>query len=155
MEHGGFGPVWGFWIFLAAIIVASTWAKSRRESEKHATLRQIVERTGTLDEARMRELFKTDPVEQSRPGTGYRALRVTGTIVMFIGIGLLTFFLGFAALAVMFGDTGAMAPRDRAGMLAAFAACAGITMFGYGLFFASRFAEPPPPANRNDPPHAG
>lgn len=153
MESGGFGPAWGFWIFLAAIIVVSTWAKSRRESEKHQTLRQIVERTGTLDEARMKELFKTDPVEQSKPGSGYRALRVSGTIIMFIGIGLLTFFLGFAALALIFGDTGTMAPRDRAGMLAAFASCAGITMFGYGLFYSSRFAEPPP-TDRNEPPHA-
>lgn len=151
---GSGGLAWGFWIFLAAIIVASTWAKSRRESERHATLRQIVERTGTLDEARMRELFKTGPVEEGRPGSGYRALRVTGTIVMFIGAGMLTFFLGFVALALIFGDTGSMAPRDRPGMLAAFAACAGVTLFGYGLFFASRFAEPPPPADRNDPPHA-
>src|SRR5688500_15427186 len=40
----------GFWIFIAAIIVAGIWSKSRREAEKHETLRRMVEKTGTIDE---------------------------------------------------------------------------------------------------------
>ena len=62
----------GFWLFFAAIFVVSAWAKSRREAEKHETLRRIVEKTGAIDEARLKELFIEPPPDESKPGYGYR-----------------------------------------------------------------------------------
>jgi hypothetical protein len=130
----------GFWIFIAAIIVASTWASSRRKAEEHETLRRIVEKTGEIDEARLKELFKEDPSDESAPGYAYRGLRIGGTIIMFLGAGVATFFL----IPTLIGH-----PIDwwYGGMSVA----AGITMLGLGLFCSSRFATPPP-GTRSEPP---
>ena len=91
----------GFWLFIAAIIVAGVWEKSRREAERHETLRRIVEKTGTIDEAKLKELFTAAPAEESKPGSGSRSLRITGVIVMFLAAGLAIIF---ATIGLMFGD---------------------------------------------------
>jgi hypothetical protein len=39
----------GFWMFIAAIILAGTWSSARKNAEKHETLRRIVEKTGTIE----------------------------------------------------------------------------------------------------------
>jgi hypothetical protein len=75
----------GFWIVIAAFVVAGAWTKVRREAEKHETLRRIVEKTGSIDETKLKELFSEPSPEPTKPGTGYRVLRITGTIVMFLG----------------------------------------------------------------------
>ena len=81
----------GFWIFIAAIVVAGMWKDARQKAELHETLRRIVEKTGTVDEVKLKELF-TEASEESTPGYGYRAARVTGTIAMFVGAAIATFF---------------------------------------------------------------
>jgi hypothetical protein len=89
-------------------------------------------------------------VAEPKPGSGYRALRVTGTLVMFIGAGILTFFLIVAGATWLV--EGSTSDSDaRIAVIIALAASAGIALLGYGLFWSSRFAEPPPGA-RNEPP---
>ena len=140
----------GVWIFISAIVIAGSLSSSRREAEKHETIRRILEKTGTIDEEKLKELFKTNTSWDSQPGSGYRTLRVLGTIVMFSGAAILVFFLVFAGLALLLGEMGP--PKAPVGgIIAAFAAPVGIAVAGYGLFYASRFAEPPPGAG-NDPP---
>ena len=149
-DHGssGLGGL-GFWIFIAAIIVASIWTESRQKAEKHETLRRIVEKTGTIDEAKLKELFSAAPPEESKPGYGYRAARVTGTIVLFIGAGIATFVLIAGALGKTFGATSML--NDVTGWIVGLAVSAGIAMLGLGIFFSSRFCEPPP-GTRSEPP---
>lgn len=127
----------GFWIFVAAAVVASYWAKSRQEAEKHETLRRLVEKTGVIDEAALKALFNEPPPDDSKPGYGFRALRVSGTIVLFAAAGLATFFLIAAGLGNVFGE---VIERWYHGL----AVSAGLGVLGIGLFFASRFADPPP-----------
>lgn len=130
----------GFWIFLAAIIVASIWSGARQKAEKHETLRRIVEKTGTVDEARLRELFREDADGEGKPGSGYRFLRISGTITMFGGAAVALFFL----IPTLFG-------RPVEWWYGGVAISAGIALVGLGIFFSSRFAEPP--AGRwTDPP---
>ena len=74
-------PVIAFWIAVAAVLIAGGWFKSRNDAEKHATLRTIIEKNGTVDDAQLRALFGPVAV-QSRPGDFYAFLRVIGTIVM-------------------------------------------------------------------------
>jgi hypothetical protein len=137
----GFGlPAFGFWIFVGAIIVASIWASARQKAEKHETLRRIVEKTGTIDEAKLRELFKEGPSEEPKPGADYRALRIWGTIIMFVGAGIALVFL----LPTLFWS-----PIEW--WYGGLAISAGIAMVGLGIFFSSRFAEPPP-GTRSEPP---
>ncbi len=142
------GPL-GFWIFIAAIVVAGIWSTVRQKAEKHETLRRIVEKTGTIDEAKLKELFSDPPSEESKPGYGYRVARVIGTITMFIGAGIAM----FATIAVGLGKAFAVTEmfHDRGGWVAAFAISAAITLLGLGIFFSSRFCEPPP-RTRSEPP---
>ncbi len=146
MDTGVFGAL-GFWIFLAAIIVAGVWEKSRREAEKHETLRRLVEKTGTIDEAKLKELFSPAEDEKSRPGTAYRALRITGTILMFLSV--VPAILGtLGKLSKSVGFVTPAPPDFVVGMLV-ISVC--LLVLGMGLFFSSRFAEPPP-GTRNEPP---
>ena len=147
MDSGGFAAL-GFWIFVAAIIVASIWQETQQKAQKHETLRRIMEKTGTIDEAQLQALFGRAQSGECRPGGLYRGLRILGTIVMFAGAGIFTFFLVAAGLALLFGRMEELSNVDA--VFAVFAIPAGIAMAGYGLFFASRFAEPPL-NNRIDP----
>ncbi len=135
MVLGEFGAV-GFWIFVSALVVGGMWKEARQQAEKHETLRRLVEKTGTIDEARLKELFSPPPGEETKPGSGYRALRITGTIIMFVAAGLA---IVFATLGIVFEDRQAFA---------ALAIAAAIALAGLGVFFSSRFAEPPPGTQR-------
>ena len=136
----GNGAVWtgvAFWMFVAACVVAGTWEKIRRNAERHETFRRILEKTGTVDEAKLQELFNSSRLSSpasSMPGGGYRVLRITGTILMILGAGMGAFFL-------IVGPIFHMPDEARAGSLVF--SFAGL-LIGFALFFASRFAQPPP-----------
>ena len=137
MDLGAFG----FWLFIAALVVAGYWKETRQEAEKHETLRRMMEKTGEVDEAKMRELFSSAVDQKIKTGSGYRALRITGTIIVFVG----------AALAIFFLALGNIFENERTHAHAALAIAAGIALVGAGVFVSSRFAELPPPS-RNEPP---
>jgi membrane protein implicated in regulation of membrane protease activity len=130
-----------FWIAIVAIVIANNYFRARRESEKHETLRRIVDKTGQVDEARMQELF--GPVKAAwsppRAGGGYRALRILGTLVVFTAAGLAVFF------AIML-------QRPDADAEVGLAISCLIAFVGAGLFVASRFAQPPPDKTPGEPP---
>jgi hypothetical protein len=145
----GFGlPALGFWIFVGAIVVASIWSSARHKAEKHETLRRIVEKTGTIDEARWKELFKEAPSDAPKPGSGYRFARVMGTIIMFGAAAIAAFYW----IVVGFGKVLGYARMFEGGesFIAFFAIPAGVAIFGLGVFFSSRFCEPPP-GSRSEP----
>jgi len=137
MDFGAFG----FWLFIAALVVAGYWKEMRQEAEKHETLRRMMDKTGAVDEAKLKELFNSAVDQNSKPGGGYRALRITGTIIMFIGGAIAIFCL---AVATLFDG-------DRSHALAASVVAVGISVVGAGVFVSSRFAELPPDS-RNEPP---
>jgi len=135
-----------FWIALAAVLIAGGWANTRREAQKHETLRKLIEKGGAIDEAQIRALFYP-PIPSGVPwwvkprtqGDAYRGLRVVGTIAMCVAIGLIVFFTPLwlrgteedAMVGVAFG-------------VITFAA-------GAGCFLASFFTERPH-ERRNGPP---
>ncbi len=121
----------GFWLFVAALVVGGTWKESRQQSEKHETLRRIMEKTGVVDEAKLKELFNSR--EDASPGMSYRALRITGTIIMFAGAAIAVFFL----IPTLIGS-----PIEW--WYGGLAIAAGVSLLGLGVFFSSRFADPPP-----------
>lgn len=132
-----------FWIAVAAVLIAGGWFKSRSEAQKQETLRKIIEKTGTVDEALLRQLFPTPPVfdpgawARKAPGDGYRVLRVIGTIAMCVAAGLILFF----------------SPLWLRGMEedAIVGVAIGVVAFaaGAGFFLASRHTQPPPPPPQN------
>ena len=139
----------GFFIAIAAIVVALIWHDARQKAEKHETLRRIVESTGTIDEAKLRVLFREASAREKKPGRSYRVLRIVGTIIMFIGAG--TVPLLFAGIGLVFLFEGMDPNFDFDWLGPTIAISGGIAMLGYSLFFASRFAEPPA-SSRNEPP---
>jgi hypothetical protein len=141
MDHGHWdlGGA-AFWIFIAVAVAASAWEKARRNAEKHETLRRIIEKTGMVDEARLTELFAPPPVSDwwrtppALPGSGYRALRIIGTIVMGCGAAL-------AVMAVLIRQLGPPSAQPGSGI--ALSMSAAIAFLGLAIFLASRYASPP------------
>ena len=148
MDSDSFGAV-GFWIFIATIVAADTWSKARQKAEKHETLRRIVEKMGTIDEVKLKELFSDPPSEHSKPGYGYRVARVLGTIVMFIGAAIAMFFWITAGLGKVFGP--ARMFDDSSWIIGAVPVPVAIAILGLGIFLCSRFCEPPPSIGREPP----
>ena len=132
MGFDGIGDL-GFWIFVAALVVGGMWKEARDKAEKHETLRRIMEKTGTLDEAKLKELFDEASSDGSQPGYVYRNLRMWGTVVMFIGAAIALFFL----VPTLVGH-----PIEW--WYGGLGIGAGVALVGFGIFFSSRFAEQPP-----------
>ena len=133
-----------FWISLAAFLIAAMYFRSRSEATKHETLRQIVEKTGQVDERQLKALFEPPPNAFTRvppPGGGYRAMRIFGLLLLFIAAGLLIFFtiLGWS--------------RPQLWNVAAigYGAASIVALVGAGLSLTARFL-PQPLANAHDGP---
>jgi hypothetical protein len=131
----------GFWLFIAALVVAGYWKDARQEAERHETLRRMIDKGGSVDEATLQKLFSSAKEGNNVPGGRYRGLRIAGTIIVFIAAGLAIFFL----------TLGAIFEHDRSHAMAALGVAAGVALLGVGVFVSSRFAEPPPDS-RNEPP---
>ncbi len=82
----------GFWLFLAATVVANVLAASRKRESQQETLRRIVESGQQLDVAVIDRMLAASG-DSERPD---RDLKVAGIIVMFVAPGLSVFgwFLG-------------------------------------------------------------
>jgi hypothetical protein len=81
----------GFWLFVAAVVVAGIWFDVRRRETQQETLRRVVESGKDIDVAMINKLVKAGG-EQSRTD---RDLTVSGLIVIFLapGIAILGWFL--------------------------------------------------------------
>ena len=82
----------GFWLFLAAIVVANVVAASRRRESQQETLRRVVESGQHLDVAVIDRMLGVSEANKRAD----RELKVAGIIVMFVAPGLLVlgWFLG-------------------------------------------------------------
>jgi hypothetical protein len=133
-----------FWVSLAAFLIAAMYFRSRSETAKHETLRQIVEKTGRVEEGQFKSLFDPPPPNAFTrippPGGGYRAMRVFGLLLIFISAGLFVFF-------TILGSSGAVQwYRAEIG----YGAASVVALLGAGLFLASRFLPPPQAVTEGD-----
>ena len=131
-----------FWIGLAAFLIAAMYFRSRSEAVKHQTLRQIVEKTGQVDERQLKSLFEPPPNAFTRvppPGGGYRAMRIFGLLLLFIAAGLCIFF-------TLLGGSGAQPWKVAA---IGYGAASIVALVGAGLSLTARFL-PQPLANAHD-----
>jgi hypothetical protein len=131
-----------FWISLAAFLIAAMYFRSRNEAAKHETIRQIVEKTGQVDERHLKALFEPSPNAFTRvpaPGGGYRAMRIFGLLLMFIAAGLVIFFTIFGASGTQHWSVAAIG----------YASASLVALLGAGLSFGARFL-PRPPAIASD-----
>lgn len=128
-----------FWIALAAVLIAGSYFRTRREALKQQALLQLVDKTGQLDEQQVKMMFPAPPplpphwFHRPEP-MGYVALRVFGTILLAAAAGLAIFFW----VLLDFGT----APQREAAVLG-FAWASLVACIGVGVFAASRFVPPP------------
>jgi hypothetical protein len=131
-----------FWLFVAAAVVGGMWRKKHSEAMRHETLRLLIEKGQKIDEAQLKELLNPPPPTPSpwampqpknKIGDVYRSLRVFGTIILFIalGLGLMCLWRG---LMLGFHDQSVVEVGTAIPMVA---------VIGAGLFFSSRFVPKP------------
>ena len=138
-----------FWIFVGACVVAGIWRQKNSEAIRHETIRQLIAKEQKLDEDQIEKLLNPPRgsgwagfQERSHmaPGSGYRALRIFGSIAIFLSFGLA---IAGAWQRFLWGHiTGDEANLGTAASI--------LIMIGIGLFFASRFAPKPPKDENTD-----
>jgi hypothetical protein len=130
-----------FWLFLAAIIIGGMWRKKHSEAMRHETVRLLIEKGQKIDEAQIKEFLNPPhppapewfPGPEKRIGNVSRGLRVFGTIILFVALGLAIMclwrglMLGFHDKSVV--NTGTAIPM--------------VAVVGAGLFFSSRYVPKP------------
>lgn len=84
----GYGAL-GFWLFLAAVVVAGIWFDARKRESDQETLRRIVESGQRLDQAAIDKILKAG----SGSNRVDRDLKVGGLITLSVAPGL--FILGY------------------------------------------------------------
>ena len=84
----GYGAL-GFWLFLAAVVVAGIWFDARKRESDQETLRRIVESGQRLDQAAIDKILKAG----SGSNRVDRDLKVGGLITLAVAPGL--FVLGY------------------------------------------------------------
>ncbi len=91
MEAAGLAGL-GFWLFLAAVVVAGTWFDARKRESQQETLRRMVESGQQIDMDVVDRLISASG-GRDRPD---RDLKIAGIITMFVAPGLAVFgwFLG-------------------------------------------------------------
>jgi len=114
----------GFWLFIAAIVVAGIWDGARKRESQQETLRRLVESGNTIDPAIMAQILGASD-ESKNIG---RDLKVSGLIVIFISPGLAILGLFLAQIS------------ERA--LMPLLGTASLTGFiGIGLLVAAKYAD--------------
>lgn len=90
-EAAGLGA-FGFWMFIAAVVVAGIWFDARKREIQQETLRRVVESGQQLDPELIDRMLK-DNAGNERPE---RDLKVGGIITLSVapGLVLLGYFLG-------------------------------------------------------------
>ena len=113
----------GFWLFLAAVVVAGIWYDAREKETKQETLRRIVESGHSIEPAVIERILG-----EHQASTADRDLKIAAYITLAASPGFL--FLGFA---ISGGDGAA---------LSALMGVAGLAFFvGVGLYLAAKLAE--------------
>jgi hypothetical protein len=79
----------GFWLFIAAIIVAGVWDSIRKRESQHETLRRIIESGQTIDDELTDKLLSLTGGASNKNLD--RDLKVSGLILLAIAPGLAVF----------------------------------------------------------------
>jgi hypothetical protein len=82
----------GFWIFIAAVVVAGIWNDARKKEIQQETLRRIVESGKDIDAAMLDKVVAAGRDDSS----GDQDLKASGIIMLFIapGLAVLGYFMG-------------------------------------------------------------
>lgn len=74
----------GFWLFLAAVVVAGIWFDAKKRESQQETLRRIIESGQKIDQAMIDKMLKADSSNRTD-----RELKIGGLITFSVAPGLL------------------------------------------------------------------
>jgi len=74
----------GFWLFLAAVVVAGIWFDAKKRESQQETLRRIIESGQRIDQAMIDKMLKADSSDRKD-----RELKIGGLITFSVAPGLL------------------------------------------------------------------
>jgi hypothetical protein len=131
MEVLGDLGAFGFWMFVAAVVVAGIWYDARKTESEQETLRRLVESGNDIDSALLEKMLAAGK-KSSRTG---QELKTSGVIVIFVAPGLA--ILGWFMQA--FND-------KMWHLMLGVSLMVGI--IGVGLYVAGKMAEPKGTENR-------
>jgi hypothetical protein len=127
------GPI-VFFAFLATCVIISAWKRKKIETARHETARLLIEKNpAAIDSAALAQLFNQQAFS-IKSGAAYRTMKVFGTIVIAVGLGLWAMCLWFTFVSLEEKALGLGGPATL------------IIVIGAGVLFAARFM-PRPPAN--------
>lgn len=114
----------GFWMFIAAVVVGGMWFDARKRETQQDTLRRLVESGKDIDEAVLEKILAISNKDNRKD----QGLTTGGLIMLFISPGLLVFGYLMQGLAEE--------------LLTIMMAVAGLVAFiGIGLLVAGRVAK--------------
>lgn len=114
----------GFWMFIAAVVVGGMWFDARKRETQQDTLRRLVESGKDIDEAVLEKILAISNKDNRKD----QGLTTGGLIMLFISPGLLVFGYLMQGLAEE--------------LLTIMTAVAGLVAFiGFGLLVAGRVAK--------------
>jgi len=127
-----------FWIAVAAFIVVGALNSRRAYELKHETIRLLLEKDEKIDESILRELMTSSlRYRAPPPGQGYRAMRIVGTLLLFLAPGLT---LLIVLTSHFRADSTGVAAAEAAGIAVGIM----LALIAVGLHVACRFVPRPP-----------
>jgi hypothetical protein len=120
-----------FWAFIAACVFIGAWKRKKIETLRHETARLLIEKNPSIDAVMLTQALNSPP-QSLKSGVAFRQMKVAGTIVIALGLGLCVMGLCFAFIA---GDKTALGLSGPAALL---------VILGAGILFAARFLPRPP-----------
>jgi len=120
-----------FWTFIAVCVIVGAWKRKKIEALRHETARLLIEKNPAVDSATLAQVINPLSPEIEK-GFAYRNLKIAGTIVIALGLGLCVMGLCFAFIT---GDRTALGLSGPAALL---------MILGAGMLFAARFMPRPP-----------
>ena len=129
-----------FWIALAAVLIAGSWRKKAVEQMRHETVRLLIQQGRELTEEEVRNLINPPhpPLPEGHPWMrrqdpwrAYRLCRMSGTILMFVAVGVAAAISG---IGVAQAAPQATVAGIGVGLL--------VFLLGAAFYFAARFLQP-------------
>ena len=78
----------GFWLFIAAAVLATYWDNIRKRESQHETMRRIIESQSSVDEALLQRLMN---VVEGRSGRPDRDMKVAALWILPTSVGVAAF----------------------------------------------------------------
>ena len=112
----------GFWIFIAAVVVAGMWYDLRNKQSQQETIREIIKKGKAIDKDEIETIMNTAKDDSKL----YKELKLSALIMIFIALGM-----ALMGIAISMAKPSALLPLLGVSLL--------MVCISLGLFAAAKF----------------